>query len=68
MTPPEVLAKAVADARAAAGDGTVFFTTFAKGSVLQPGDGDNPGAGHVNTWAYAYDIPALRDWLLSQRR
>lgn len=64
----EELAKDVADARAAAGAGTVFFTTFTKGSVLPEDGSDNPGAGHVNTWVYAYDIPGVRDWLLAQTR
>ena len=65
---PEEMAASVAEARAAAGAGTVFFTTFAKGSVLPEGGSDNPGAGHVNTWIYAYDIPGVRDWLLAQTR
>ena len=64
----EEMAASVAEARSAAGDGTVFFTAFAKGSVLPDGGGDNPGAGHVNTWIYAYDIPGVRDWLMAQTR
>lgn len=60
-------AAAVAAIRAKGEESNVFFTTFAAGSVLGA-DGAAKGAGHVNTWFYAYDIPALRDWLFEQRR
>ncbi len=66
--PAQDTAAAIAAIRAE-GEATgshIYFTTFSKGSVLPPGD-DSPGAGHVNTWVHAYDIPALRDWLLDQR-
>lgn len=61
-------AAAVAAIRADGPDSNIFFTTFTPGSVLPEGGADNPGAGHVNTWVYAYAIPALRDWLFEQSR
>lgn len=64
----EAKAAAVADIRAKGKDSKIFFTTFTPGSVLPEVGADNPGAGHVNTWIYAYDIPAIRDWLLEQSR
>ncbi|MES2666213.1 MAG: hypothetical protein V4712_08945 [Pseudomonadota bacterium] len=61
-------ARAVAAIRAQADkDSRVFFTTFTPGSVLDAGATEG-GAGHVNTWVYAYAIPAIRDWLFDQRR
>lgn len=65
---PRAQAEAVAAIRDQGKDSNVFFTTFVPGSVLPSGGADNPGAGHVNTWVYAYDIPAIRDWLFEQRR
>lgn len=59
---------AVRKLRNAAGDNHLFFTTFTAGSVLTGETETNRGAGHVNTWRYAYAIPALRDWLLEQRK
>lgn len=60
-------AAAVAAIRAKGVDSNVFFTTFIAGSVLDA-DGAAQGAGHTNTWYYAYDIPALRDWLFEESR
>lgn len=65
---PADQAAAVAAIRSAGGDAHVFFTTFTPGSVLPEGTPATGGAGHVNTWVYAYDIPALRDWLFEQHR
>ena len=65
---PKAQAEAVAAIRAAGADSNVFFTTFTPGSVLPEGGANTGGAGHVNTWIYAYDIPAVRDWLFEQRR
>lgn len=65
---PKAQAEAVAAIRAAGADSHVFFTTFTPGSVLPEGGANTGGAGHVNTWIYAYDIPAVRDWLFEQRR
>lgn len=65
---PEAQAAAVAAIRAGGADSNVFFTTFIPGSVLPEGAANTGGAGHVNTWIYAYDIPAVRDWLFEQHR
>lgn len=65
---PADQAAAVAAIRSGGGDAHVFFTTFTPGSVLPEGTPATGGAGHVNTWVYAYDIPALRDWLFEQHR
>ncbi|MFB2595677.1 hypothetical protein ACEYYB_12600 [Paracoccus sp. p4-l81] len=55
---PEVQAAEIADLQASADGSSVNFTTFAPGTVLDDRHGTG-GAGHVNTWAYAYDIPAV---------
>jgi len=65
---PGEQAGAVVAIRAGAEDSRVFFTTFTPGSVLPEDGSDAGGAGHVNTWIYAYDIAAVRDWLFEQRR
>lgn len=65
---PEAQAEAVAALRADGANSNVFFTTFTPGSVLPEGGSTTGGAGHVNTWVYAYDIPAIRDWLFEQKR
>ncbi|MDG2917988.1 alpha/beta hydrolase-fold protein [Bisgaard Taxon 10/6] len=52
-----------------AADANVYFVAFRKGSVFADGENSsNPGAGHMNTWKYAYSIAPVRDWLLSQRK
>lgn len=60
------LAQAVAD-QAAAGL-SVNFSVLKKGTVVPAGQDDNPGANHVNTWRIAYDIPAIRAWIMAQTR
>lgn len=47
----------------------IYFTWFEGDSVLPDDCEDrNPGAYHVMTWARAYDITSLRDWLFKQRK
>lgn len=46
----------------------IFFTWFEKDSVLGEGEKPFPGAYHVNTWAYAYHLEAIQDWLFTQSR
>lgn len=58
--------KAIAATQAKDADNNVYFTHFTAGSVLDEGQEVNPGSGHVNTWAYAYNIAPLRDWLFTQ--
>lgn len=43
------------------------FTWFEGDSVIPEGMEPNPGLHHVSTWAKAYDIKALREWLFEQR-
>ncbi len=46
----------------------INFIWLAKGTVVPPGQNDNPGANHVNTWRIAYTIEPIRDWLFRQRK
>ncbi len=43
------------------------FTWFEGRSVIPNGMEENPGTHHICTWAKAYDIKALREWLFEQR-
>lgn len=45
----------------------VNLVAFEKGSVFAPGESTGGGAGHVNTWRYAYGIAPVREWLFRQR-
>jgi len=44
------------------------FTWFEGNSILPLNTPDHPGMHHICTWAKAYDIEALREWLFEQRR
>lgn len=46
----------------------MFFTWYEKDSVLPKGEKAFPGAYHVNTWAHAYKLEAIQDWLFAQSR
>lgn len=46
----------------------VYYAAFRQGTVIPEGISANGGAGHVWTWPIAYAIPAVRDWLLQQRK
>lgn len=43
----------------------VKYTLFEGSTVVPEGMDNNPGADHVNTWRVAYQIDAVRDWLLN---
>ena len=50
-----------------------FLNLFCKGQKLQgtvapPGQKDDGGSNHVNTWRIVYDIPGIRDWLFEQHK
>lgn len=60
------LAAAVAD-QAAKGN-TVNFSVLKKGTVVPAGQEDTPGSNHVNTWRIAYDISAIRAWIMVQTK
>lgn len=42
----------------------VYYTVYAPGSVLT--DGPDHGAGHRNTWRFAYTIEPIRKWRFQQ--
>ncbi|MFV0411027.1 MAG: PHB depolymerase family esterase [Paracoccus sp. (in: a-proteobacteria)] len=58
----------VAEMQAAGPNSNVFYAAFAEGTVIPEGESRAGAAGHVNTWRIAYDIPAVRDWLMSQSK
>ncbi|EAU00659.1 pyrroline-5-carboxylate reductase [Campylobacter curvus] len=45
----------------------VNFVSFKKGSVLTDGQ-TNSGAGHVNTWKFAYDLTPVLEWILTRKK
>jgi predicted peptidase len=45
---------------------TVNYTVLAKGSVVPPGQPDNGGSNHINTWRIAYTVEGIRAWLFRQ--
>jgi predicted peptidase len=63
---PEQFAPAVA-AMAAQG-AAINYAVLQKGTVVPPGQADNGGGNHVNTWRIAYTIEGVRDWLFQQSR
>lgn len=63
------LAKQNTAVRELAGTGEhIYFTWFEKDSVLPEGEEPFPGAYHVHTWAHAYYLEAIQDWLFAQTR
>lgn len=54
--------------RAEGPESNVYFVAFEKGTVIPEGEDGQGGAGHVNTWPIAYDIPDVRDWLFRQSK
>lgn len=63
---PEQFATAIAAVEAQGAP--VNFTPLRKGTVVPPGQRDNSGSNHVNTWRIAYTIEGVRAWLFQQRR
>ena len=55
-------------ARMEADGAAINYVTLAKGTVVPPGERDDGGGNHVNTWRVAYDIEGIRDWLFRQHR
>ena len=55
-------------AAALAENANVRYTIFDGDTVVPPDEDANPGSNHVNTWRVAYQISALRDWLLTVHR
>ena len=46
----------------------INYVALAKGTVVPPGQDDDGGSNHVNTWRIAYTIDGIRDWIFRQRR
>jgi predicted peptidase len=46
----------------------ILYAHFATGTVSLPGQIDDPGSNHVNTWRIAYQIEPIRDWLFRQSK
>lgn len=52
-------------AKMIAEDSNIKYTMLQKGTVT-PADQDDPPHNHMGTWAIAYSIEGIRDWLFSQ--
>ena len=46
----------------------INYTTFIKGTTFPPEQAQSGGQEHMNTWKFAYNIPAIRDWILEQSK
>jgi len=46
----------------------INYVALQKGTGVPPGQTDDPGANHVNTWRIAYAIGGVRDWLFEPRK
>jgi predicted peptidase len=55
-------------AKLKAEDANIRYVSLKKGTVVPPGQKDDGGSNHVNTWRIAYDIPGIRDWLFEQHK
>jgi len=59
---------AAAFERMAAEASSVNYVALQKGTVVLPGQDDNGGSNHINTWRIAYTIDGIRDWIFQQRK
>lgn len=46
----------------------INYVALQKGTVVLPGQDDDGGGNHVNTWRIAYTIEGIRDWLFEQHK
>jgi predicted peptidase len=46
----------------------INYVALAKGTVVPPGQSDDGGSNHINTWRVAYAIEGIRAWLFRQTR
>ncbi len=46
----------------------IKYVALEKGTVVPPGQNDNGGSDHINTWRIAYTIEGIRDWLFRQHQ
>ncbi|WP_207389987.1 carboxylesterase family protein [Phytopseudomonas daroniae] len=46
----------------------INYVTFAKGTVIPPGQSAAGASGHRNTWRIAYSIEPIREWIFRQHK
>lgn len=46
----------------------INYVVLKKGTVALPGQEDDGGSNHVNTWRIAYTIEEIRDWMFRQHK
>ncbi len=46
----------------------INYVMLKKGTVVPPGQDDNGGGNHTNTWRIAYNIDGIRDWIFQQHK
>jgi predicted peptidase len=46
----------------------IKYAALKKGTVVPPGQTDDGGSNHINTWRIAYTIDGIRDWLFEQHK
>lgn len=46
----------------------INYVALKKGTVVPPGQQDNGGGNHINTWRIAYAITSIRDWIFKQHK
>ncbi len=46
----------------------VNYVALAKGTVVPPGQRDDGGGNHINTWRIAYGVESIRAWMFLQQR
>jgi predicted peptidase len=63
---PEQFAAAVRSLEAQ--NAPINYVALAKGTVVPPGQPDDGGSNHINTWRIAYAIEGIRAWLFHQTR
>ena len=47
---------------------SINYVVLQKGTVVPPGQADDPGSNHINTWRIAYTIDSIRDWIFRQHK
>jgi predicted peptidase len=63
---PQEFAPAVA--KMAAEGRPINYAVLKKGTVVPPGQTDDGGSNHINTWRIAYTIEGIRDWIFKQHK
>lgn len=52
----------------AAQGSAINYVALKKGTVVPPGQQDDGGSNHVNTWRIAYTIEGIQDWIFQQHK